>query len=254
MQNIGVDGSGINCGSIDYYQAKLNLSKQIQFELPVSENRIAIGRIKDFNKSFSFFNRLKNKLISFFKIARKMIKYPLNSIKKNIQLYALRIRFPSAFIAAKTYISYEDINLITLSKNTYIGNFTTIHVHNYSKDYKNSFFVLGENSSIGELNNIRASGGKIVIGKNCLISQNVSMIAADHQFAKDILINEQIWNDEKNNIILGDDVWIGANTVILPGVIIESGAIIAAGSIVTKNVKQNSIVAGVPAKHIKYRT
>lgn len=54
-------------------------------------------------------------------------------------------------------------------------------------------------------------------------------------------------------IKIGNDVWIGAYAVILPGVTIGDGAIIAAGAIVTKDVEDYSIVAGVPAKHIKYR-
>ena len=52
---------------------------------------------------------------------------------------------------------------------------------------------------------------------------------------------------------IGNDVWIGANVVILPGVKIGDGAILAAGAIVTKDVEPYSIVGGVPAKHIKYR-
>ena len=50
-----------------------------------------------------------------------------------------------------------------------------------------------------------------------------------------------------------DDVWIGANVIVLTGVIISKGSVIAAGSIVTKNVEPYSIVAGVPAKKISSR-
>ena len=57
----------------------------------------------------------------------------------------------------------------------------------------------------------------------------------------------------KGSIIVEDDVWIGARTVILSGVRIGQGAIIAAGSVVTKDVEPYSIVAGNPAKLIKYR-
>lgn len=54
-------------------------------------------------------------------------------------------------------------------------------------------------------------------------------------------------------VIIGNDVWIGANVVILPGVKIGDGAIIAAGAVVTKDVEDYAIVGGVPAKVIKYR-
>lgn len=57
----------------------------------------------------------------------------------------------------------------------------------------------------------------------------------------------------KGDIIIGNDVWIGLNTIILSGVKIGDGAVIGAGSVVTKDVKDYEIVAGNPAKHIKYR-
>ena len=54
-------------------------------------------------------------------------------------------------------------------------------------------------------------------------------------------------------VIIGNDVWIGANVVILPGVTIGNGVIIAAGAVVSKDVPDYAIVGGVPAKVIKYR-
>jgi acetyltransferase-like isoleucine patch superfamily enzyme len=55
------------------------------------------------------------------------------------------------------------------------------------------------------------------------------------------------------DIRIGDDVWVGCSVQILPGVTIGNGAVIAAGSLVNKDVPENAIVAGVPAKIIKYR-
>ena len=59
----------------------------------------------------------------------------------------------------------------------------------------------------------------------------------------------------RNNppVVIGNDVWVGANAIILPGVTIGDGAVIAAGAVVTHNVESYAIVAGVPAKVIKYR-
>ncbi len=51
--------------------------------------------------------------------------------------------------------------------------------------------------------------------------------------------------------MIGDDIWIGANAVILPGVTIGSHSVVAAGSVVTKDVPPHSLVAGVPAKIIR---
>jgi len=57
----------------------------------------------------------------------------------------------------------------------------------------------------------------------------------------------------KGDMVIGNDVWIGCNAIILPGVQIGDGAMIAAGSVVTKNVADYEVVGGNPAKHIAYR-
>ena len=54
-----------------------------------------------------------------------------------------------------------------------------------------------------------------------------------------------------NQVVIDDDVWIGANAVVLPGVTIGKHSVVAAGAIVTKDVPPHSLVAGVPAKIIK---
>ena len=54
-------------------------------------------------------------------------------------------------------------------------------------------------------------------------------------------------------VVIGNDVWIGANAVILPGVTLGNGSVIAAGAIVTRSVPDYAVVAGVPAKVIRYR-
>ncbi len=56
-----------------------------------------------------------------------------------------------------------------------------------------------------------------------------------------------------DNVVIGNDVWIGANAIILPGVNIGDGAVIGAGTVVTKDVPPYAIVGGNPARVIKYR-
>lgn len=67
--------------------------------------------------------------------------------------------------------------------------------------------------------------------------------------------SDYMWYSPQENkaVVIGNDVWIGANAVILPGVTIGDGAIIGAGAVVTKDVDDYAIVGGVPAKQIKYR-
>lgn len=94
--------------------------------------------------------------------------------------------------------------------------------------------------------------GHVEIGENSLIGPYVTIYSTNHNYSSvDIAIREQGQNEKK--VCIGKDVWIGAKSIILPGVIIGDGAIIGAGSIVTKNVEAYSIVGGNPAKLIKYR-
>ncbi len=68
--------------------------------------------------------------------------------------------------------------------------------------------------------------------------------------------NEQLWDHamgDNSPVIIENDVWIGQNVLILPGVTIHNGAICAAGAVVTKDVPPYAIVAGVPAKVVKKR-
>lgn len=165
----------------------------------------------------------------------------------------LRYANPSCAISSRSIIAYESRDSISLGQNIRIGDYTVIRVFSLSKRKRNSYLKIGDNTYIGEFQNIRASGGVIEIGKNCSISQHITMIASNHNIRKGTDINKQGWDETKTGIYIGDDVWIGANSVILPGVRIGSGAVIGAGSIVTKDIPENAIAIGNPAKVIKYR-
>jgi acetyltransferase-like isoleucine patch superfamily enzyme len=94
----------------------------------------------------------------------------------------------------------------------------------------------------------------IIFGNYILIAPGVSFIGKDdHKFD---IIGEVIWNNPRGDsvkTIIGDDVWIGQNSIILGGVNIGEGSIIAAGSVVTKDVESYTIVGGNPAKFLKKR-
>lgn len=93
---------------------------------------------------------------------------------------------------------------------------------------------------------------KILFGDNVLVGPGVKIFSGNHGTElKGIAMTYQ--ERVEKDIVIGNDVWIGANSVILSGVTIEDGAIIAAGCSVTKDVPRNAIVGGVPGKVIKYR-
>lgn len=107
--------------------------------------------------------------------------------------------------------------------------------------------VIGDYTRIGMHNTII---GPVCIGSHVNLAQGITVTALNHNFEdKEKRIDEQ--GITTKPIIIGDDVWIGANAVILPGVTIGKHCVVAAGAVVTKNVPDNTIVGGVPAKEIK---
>lgn len=96
-----------------------------------------------------------------------------------------------------------------------------------------------------------AAGG-IEIGNNVIIGNYVSMHSENHNFERlDIPIRLQGVNHK--GIIIGNDCWIGAKVTVLDGAKIGSGTVIAAGSVVRGEFPDNVVIAGVPARIIKYR-
>lgn len=105
--------------------------------------------------------------------------------------------------------------------------------------------TLGKNVFINACCKFQDQGG-ITIGDNCLIGHNVTIATLNHDFSP-----KKRANITPRPVNIGDNVWIGSDSTILPGVTIGSGAIVGAGSIVTKDVPENTTVAGNPAKIIR---
>jgi acetyltransferase-like isoleucine patch superfamily enzyme len=105
---------------------------------------------------------------------------------------------------------------------------------------------IGDNSAIGEYTHIWGTG-YVEIGRNTLIANNVIIASNSHDY------NSPGLAPFSKKISIGDYVWLGANCIILPGVSIGSGSIIGAGAVVTKDIPENSIAVGVPAKVIRSR-
>ena len=107
--------------------------------------------------------------------------------------------------------------------------------------------VIGDHTRIGLHNTII---GPVTIGSHVNLAQGITVTALNHNFeAPERRIDEQGVSTQQ--VTIGDDIWIGANAVVLPGVTIGNHCVIAAGAVVTKDVPPHSLVAGVPAKIIK---
>lgn len=90
---------------------------------------------------------------------------------------------------------------------------------------------------------------KVSIGKNCMIGPRVSIYTAGHPLDAETRISGLEFGSP---VTIGDNVWIGGNAVINPGVNIGNNVVIASGAVVTKDVPDAVVVAGVPARVIKH--
>ena len=94
---------------------------------------------------------------------------------------------------------------------------------------------------------------RVSIGRFSLLANHVSIIGGDHEYKKVGVPTIYSGRDKEKRTEIGQDVWIGANSIVMTGVKIGDGAIVAAGSVVTKDVAAYTMVGGVPARYIKDR-
>jgi len=116
-------------------------------------------------------------------------------------------------------------------------------------DYGSNIFV-GKNCFIN-YNCTMLDNARITMGDNCLLAPNVSIYTAGHTLYPDL---RNMGYEYGVAVTIGDNVWIGGNTVICPGVHIGSNCVIGAGSVVTKDIPDWSLAAGNPCRVIRQIT
>jgi virginiamycin A acetyltransferase len=117
----------------------------------------------------------------------------------------------------------------------------------------NGDIIIGSNSYINS-GVVIYSGNGVRIGQDVLIAANCTIAPVNHQYTKkDQKIIDQRFMPSKGGIVIEDDVWIGANSVILDGAILRKGCVVGANSLVARELDYYSINVGSPAKRIGYR-
>jgi virginiamycin A acetyltransferase len=113
--------------------------------------------------------------------------------------------------------------------------------------------IIGENCYINP-HCVLYSGNGIRIGNDVLLAPGTIIAPANHAMSRrDIPIRLQGFMPSRGGVVVEDDVWIGANSVLIDGVHVGKGAVIAAGSVVTGTVPAYEIWGGVPARKLKDR-
>lgn len=214
--------------------AKLNKTKMII----LGDDNIFSANKDSFFKKTSFFIKNNNNILFFKK----------KSILKNCQIivegFNNVLYIDKSTLLRDSYIKIEgNNNKIFIGNNCCLKNLT-IDMKN-----ENSVIKIGNKTSIEEARITSFEPYKIEIGKDCMFSANIVIMNTDVHKIYDI--DTGLKTNEGKEISIGDHVWLGIRTIILKGVSIGDNAIVAAGSIVTKDVKANTIVSGNPAKQIK---
>lgn len=188
------------------------------------------------------------------RLLARFTKNQARLIRDRFVLEWIAAAHPSCSIDPRAFIRVGKSCKLRLGRNVVIGAFTVLSVEpdRHSPPGDCAALEIDDFTYIGEGNNLRAAGG-IRIGANCLISQGVSIISSLHSTGRDSPITDQPARTDRKGVMIHDDVWVGTNSTILPGVTIGKGAIVAAGSVVTSSVPEYSVFAGVPARFLKMR-
>lgn len=281
VRNIGFDGSGENCGSLERTEEQLAAEPIIVQKRKLHEDKVAMRRLERFLSKSDTLS--KEKYASFFLLAKKHLPACIVAILRIMKMNILNLFafckktkekqthlensspalqqlwrqdattriFPSATIRNMQ----NNPDSISFGKNTYVRGDFFIFEHGGK-------IQIGDYSYVGEGTRIW-SAASITIGNRVLISHNVNIFDSDthpidnyearhKQFINIITTGRHGYIDlNERPIIIEDDVLISCQSIILSGVKIGKCAVVAAGSVVTKDVPDYAVVAGNPAKVIR---
>lgn len=216
------------------------------------------------NPAFSFDKRLDNvafiELVidKFLQIIRGMSLLLRGRFAKGLLLgKAVKIRSINN-IEFGRWVSIGDYSFISGlgSEKLVFGDCVSIGTHCrvfMSVNYRNigEYIKLGDHVGVGDFSSLAGSGG-LTIGNGTIIGQYFSAHPENHVYTstQDAIRNQGTIRSE---ISIGQNCWLGAKVTVLSGVTIGEGCIIGAGSVVTKDIPDNSIAVGVPAKVLRKR-
>ena len=188
-----------------------------------------------FNFIKTKYRQLKNKLEIFGKLRKSKIKI---SGDNNI-----------LYIGKNTLL--RDSNIFIKGNNDilYIGDDCVVNNTSIILDNEDAEIKIGNKTSIAKAQIVSLEPYKIEIGEDCMLSYDIEIRNTDSHKIYDKDTNKRI--NEGKSVNIGNHVWLGMRAVILKGVNIGNNSIVAGGSIVTKDVKANTIVSGSPARQIK---
>lgn len=180
-----------------------------------------------------------------------LFQFLIKQIKLKLRIYYLQYRaYKVHGISLPIGAILYKPEAIEIGNNFNLGTYCTLYCQDPEKGSK---ILIGNNVSLNYNVSLNAdSSGEIVIGDDVLIGPMTIFRASNHNFDSiDLPIRKQ--GHTAGKIVIENNVWIGANVIVLPNVKIGESSIIGAGSIVTKDIPPFSIAVGNPAKVIRTR-
>lgn len=151
----------------------------------------------------------------------------------------------NATVGSYAKLSSRGDGSIEIGDNTHIDDFVVLETR------RGGFIKIGSGSGINAFSVIYGSGG-VTIGNNTRIASHTVIVASNHMF-DDTTKNIYEQGVSKKGIVIGNDVWVGAGVRILDGVHIGDHSVIGAGSVVTRDIPENAVAVGVPARVMRLR-
>lgn len=179
-----------------------------------------------------------------FKIKSKLLNIKVGN-GLNVFGHVNIIKFPSS-----TIILGNNVNIISCNMKSGASPVSVTRLKTFSSSAK---IIIGNNVDLNGTS-ISCRSRTIEIKNNTLIGPNVVITDSDFHCIDPLYRipgNRKACFESDKDVVIGENVWIGMNTIILKGVIIGDNTIVGAGSVVTKNLEANSIYAGNPIKMIK---
>jgi acetyltransferase-like isoleucine patch superfamily enzyme len=207
------------------------------------------------------------KLSTLLPAAIRLAELPLGPYKDRREL--LRYLGDRAYLSPLAQISCPNL---VLGPQCFIDDFVTIYAHPGATGtvelarnvhfYRGSIIELGSGSAglrVGANSYFQAGCtlnpfiGNITIGNNCMIATRCTFMPYQHGYADATRPMREQGLTSRGDIVVEDDVWLGAQVCVMDGVTIGQGAIVGAGAVVTKDIPPYAVAVGVPARVVRMR-
>jgi acetyltransferase-like isoleucine patch superfamily enzyme len=185
-----------------------------------------------------------------------LLKRAKNKLYYLYQIFKTNLFFKSKlFHLGKNCILEKKLSISNNLQNVHIGNNVRIRygwrIETINPNYlKFPLVKIGNGTKIERFLHIGAVEG-VEIGENVLIASNVFITDHNHQFNDTSMPILKQGVVSKGKVYIKENCWLGNNVTILPGVTIGRNAVIGSNSVVTKDIPQNCVAAGIPAKVLK---